>query len=944
MKTDINDIFFKLKKRKRVIERQKVVPLIYFQLNFDDIGAYIQTVDSSNKEVQVSYEYYSGHTREILSSIDRIKQKNSFQVNWDNPDNKVYLSENNHLLWILKHCDNFVDSELKPIKFVDSQAKIYLMVEEDKKKPAKNSKNTPNKNSKNELHTKIFVSHQGREVDNFFFLNENNILADGSIYPVKPVGEHFNELKLFETSFSHQKLESYLSLFLSYFQNVSIKYGNFKSVEGNPKKAVASLIFEKVDPNNTLYLMVSTSLQGFDTDFFDNYEINKIASINDLEKKIVVSDLLHEDVYSCFGEINSLLKKHKKSIKQDSNFFLDDNLFIIESDLAQSFIHQELPNLISHYPILGAEKLKSYKVKSATPKLKLNLSYGIDFLEGDAHLEIEGELISLFDALNEYQKKSYISLNDGTHAIINKDYINKLKRIFKKRDEKVKLSFFDLPIIEDLIDENIANQDSFKRSKEVFMGFNNLANMHQPIPKLTSPLRTYQEQGYQWIKYLQQHSLGGCLADDMGLGKTIQAISLLASIYPKEKTSSLIVMPKSLIFNWESEIKKFATQLTFYIYHGANREISEAQKSNIILTTYATLRNDIQSFKEQEFNYVILDESQNIKNLSSQISKSAMLLKAKNRLALSGTPVENNLLELYALFRFLTPSMLGSVDEFNKNYAIPIQKNDDKEALNELKKKIYPFILRRLKQDVLKELPDKIEQTIFVDMSDEQKEFYEHRRAFYYKSVKSQIMENGIQKSQFIILQALSELRQLASIPESKSDNIVISPKREVLIEYILDIVSNNHKVLVFANYLNALDIIGQDLESNGIDFLLMTGATRDRKELVKKFQYDDTYKVFLMTLKTGGIGLNLTAADYVFIFDPWWNKSAENQAIDRAHRIGQDKTVFSYKLITRGTIEEKILELQRLKSELFNTLISSDGASIKSLDEKDVEFILGNN
>jgi SNF2 family DNA or RNA helicase len=309
---------------------------------------------------------------------------------------------------------------------------------------------------------------------------------------------------------------------------------------------------------------------------------------------------------------------------------------------------------------------------------------------------------------------------------------------------------------------------------------------------------------------------------------------------------------------------------------------------------------------------------------------------------LSGTPVENNLSELYSLFRFLNPSMFGSIDDFNQYYALPIQRENDKEAMNELKRKIYPFILRRLKKDVLKELPDKIEQILYVDMSDEQKAFYEHRRQFYYETVRAQIAHKGIKQSQFYILQALSELRQIASIPESKTNDQIVSPKREILIESIMDAVANNHKILVFANFLNAIDCIAEDLEKEGLDYLIMTGATKDRKTLVDKFQNDDAYKVFLMTLKTGGLGLNLTAADYIFIFDPWWNQAAENQAIDRAHRIGQDKTVFSYKLITRATIEEKILQLQKIKSELFDNLISTDDASIKSLDEKDVEFVLG--
>jgi SNF2 family DNA or RNA helicase len=426
------------------------------------------------------------------------------------------------------------------------------------------------------------------------------------------------------------------------------------------------------------------------------------------------------------------------------------------------------------------------------------------------------------------------------------------------------------------------------------------------------------------------------------LGKTLQAITLLSEIYPKEKKPSLIVMPKSLLFNWENEIAKFNPKLSFYTYYGNQRNLDEAMKHHLVFTTYAMLRNDIEAFKEEEFYYVMLDESQNVKNLNAQTTKAVMLMQSKHRLALSGTPIENNLGELYALFRFLNPAMFGSAEEFNIHYALPIQKNNDKEAIAGLRKKIYPFILRRLKKDVLKELPDKIEQTLFVEMTDEQKLFYEQRRQYYYQTIRNQIAENGVQKSQFFILQALSELRQIASVPESKTDGQIISPKRELLVEQVLDAAANGHKVLIFANFIAAIETISEELHNAGIEYVAMTGATRDRQSLVSRFQSDPQCKVFLMTLKTGGVGLNLTAADMVFIFDPWWNKAAENQAIDRSHRIGQSKSVMSYKLITKGTIEEKILLLQEKKKELFDNIISSDSASIKALDENDVEFILG--
>ncbi|MCP4347176.1 MAG: DEAD/DEAH box helicase [Desulfobacterales bacterium] len=918
-------MFERLKRKKTFIKKPDTAGSVFFQLNFDDNGAYITTVDENRKEIRPGYEYYSGHTRDMLKAIEYVKDKNSFRIDWELADDKIYIADNEFLIWQLRHCENFVDSDLNPIHFEEGLGKIIVLIKEQE----------------GVLKSRIFLSFQGEMHEQVLLLNETHAFVQDRICQIQPLGENFKEIRIIETELLRVHLERYLSLICSCFQNISVRYEDFKVRPGNPKQTLAALIFEKVDTLNSLYLRISTSLPGFAPDFFEDYDITKIASLNDLEKKIIVSDVLHEDIWPCFNKVEKLLKKYKRTGKNNSTYFIDNSTFIIEESLAREFIHNELPNLITQYAVMGAEKLKSYKIKAVTPKLNLDLSHGTDFLEGDANLEIEGNLIALFEALNQYSKNSYISLNDGTHAIINKNYIDKLNRIFKKQKNKVKVSFFDLPIVEELIDEKVA-RNSFKRSREIFMGFNKLKNSRQKIPKLNTELRDYQKQGYKWVKYLHKHALGGCLADDMGLGKTVQAISLLSSIYPKEKKSSLIAMPKSLLFNWENEINKFRPDLTYYIYHGPNRDIGEAGTKNLILTTYAMVRNDIKILKQEDFHYIILDESQNIKNLGSQVSKAVMLLKSEHRLALSGTPVENNLGELYSLFRFLNPSMFGSIEDFNKNYTVPIQKEDDKDALHELKKKIYPFILRRLKKDVLKELPDKIEQTLFVDMTRDQRIFYEQRRMFYYHTVKSQIAQNGIRKSQFYILQALSELRQIASVPESKTENGIISPKREILIENITDVIANNHKVLVFANFLNALDCISEDLYKIGIDFLLMTGATRNRKNLVEKFQDDDACKVFLMTLKTGGLGLNLTAADYIFIFDPWWNKAAENQAIDRTHRIGQDKTVFSYKLITKGTIEEKILELQNLKSELFDSLISSDGASIKSLDEKDVEFVLG--
>ena len=919
------DLFDLFKRKKTALAKKPAITTVFFRLDFDQTGAYLSVVDDQGMPLDANYEYYSGAARDILKSLDAIQEKKSFHIDWEKPADRVYLAEHEYLLWQLQHSAQFVGAEFQPIRFAEGDARVSITI-------------TPQENI---LHSTIVLGHQGVKIAPIQLLTENFAFTDHIIYRIQPLGEHFQELMLFENKLLPLNLEKYLSLLYTFFENITVNYQNYKQVEGPPKHTQPALIFEKVDVGNSLYLRVSTTLPGFDADFFDDYDIAKVVTLNDLEKTLIVSDVLHEEIYSCFQEIEKLLRKYKRTLEQRNDYHIEDNLFIIEEELAKEFLYKELTHLINRFAVFGAEKLKSYKVRAVTPTLHLNLSHGIDFLEGEATLEIEGQTISLLEALNHFRKHAYIPLNDGTHAIINKQYIEKLTRLFKKQQKNIKVSFFDLPIIEELIGENMA-QATFPQSREIFLGFNTLQEAHIEYPALNAELRNYQKQGYKWLHYLHQHRLGGCLADDMGLGKTLQAIAMLAHIYPPQTKSSLIIMPRTLLFNWANEIEKFRPDLTYYLYHGPTRSIEEAKKHQLILTTYATARNDIEIFKDEEFYYIILDESQNIKNLDSQISKAAMILKAEHRLALSGTPVENNLGELYALFRFLNPAMFGSSEDFNAQYALPIQRDGDKESLHELKKKIYPFILRRLKQDVLQDLPDKIEQTLFVDMSTEQQTFYEQRRQFYYTTVKEQIKEAGITRSQFFILQALTELRQIASIPESKSDNLIVSPKREVLQEQILDVIAGEHKVLIFANYLHALDCVSEDLEQTGIEYLMMTGATRDRETLVQKFQNDEQYKVFLMTLKTGGIGLNLTAADYVFIFDPWWNKSAENQAIDRTHRIGQDKTVFSYKLITKGTIEEKILKLQTLKAELFDSLITSDGASLKSFNEEDLEFVLG--
>lgn len=910
-----------LKKRDDVLEN------IYFMLKIDERGVYVLPVDKNGEmleSIDVDEEA-EDTTSQILTYIKGIKE-DSFFIDWENEYEEAYLNEHPDLIEYLIDNPKFVNESMEPLKWVKRENTLALIIKEKE-------------NGATALTTELLLNGS---INDFLIINEDLILADNVFYIIDMESNDFHTLKELVGTIDESGLENFLTLTIKYFKNIEIEYKDYKVVQGEKCVPSPQIVIEKISHDNSLYLQITLMVSGMHYDFLKEHEIDKVAIVNNLEKKISICDVDISRISEAVEDVIKLLVKNQKNLKVRASYYLDEsNLIIMQEKLAKEFIMQDLLQLASKYRVVGTDKLRKYNIKAVKPKVIGKFSHSIDFLEGEIELEIEGEKFSILDVLSSYKKDSYIMLSDGTSALINKKYIEKLERLFKDNDKKkVKLSFFDLPLVEELIEDKIFSEE-MNRTRDFFKGINNIKDYNIDPPKVKAKLREYQEYGYKWLSYLIDNNLGGCLADDMGLGKTLQAISVLTRLHEKKGTKSLVIMPKSLIYNWESEIKKFSPKLKVGIYYGNFRNRDIIKKSGVILTTYGTIRNDIEIIRDYDFDVVILDESQNIKNVNAQTTKAIMLLNAKHRIALSGTPIENNLSELYSLFRFLNPSMFGTMEEFNNFYAIPIQKENDQEAIEELKKKVYPFILRRIKKEVLKDLPDKIEKTMYIEMNPEQKKLYEERRNYYYNMVHSQIKENGLGKTQFFILQALNELRQITSCPEAKSVGVT-SSKREVLINNILDAVENGHKVLVFTNYINSIKNICEDLDKYGVKYLSMSGSTKDRQLLVDKFQKDSKYKVFVMTLKTGGVGLNLTAADTIFIYDPWWNKTVENQAIDRAYRLGQDRTVFSYKLILKDTIEEKILQLQESKIKLLDNLISEDSSTLKTLSEKDIEFILG--
>ncbi len=914
-------------KRDRPIHSAVVVRggIFFFRLQEDDYGFYVETCNKKRKIVSPDVSMYSGSVRTALELYRNIEHNVSWQVEWDRAQGRAYLSDFPDFVEALKQCDNVISSSFEKIQIVDKEEAELVLKGKEKS---------------GGLEWSVGFSCNNKEYYRFKMVSASLILVKNKLFKTVPTF-NYRYINLFSTDLALSETDRFLSLFKSFFPHGTIEYFGYRVIQGSRIIPAPALVMEEVDEEGALYASVLVSAGEADIDMLNNYDLTSVVSVDSNEKSIHIRPLASIDISASIVKIEKLLKKYQNKKSDNFSFTLIDNLFVIQRDLALTFLESELHHLISDFVLIGKEKLGKFNIKTVKPDLGLHLSSGIDFLEGSAEITIDDDIFTYQEFLKRFDKNNYIILSDGTRAIVEHGYIKRIKRLLKIDDDgKVRVSFFDLPLVSDLIDAKTTGGEGFIQSRSILEGFNTLYEKKPELPKLNKPLRDYQEKGFAWLKYLHDSNLGGCLADDMGLGKTVQAIALLATMYPVEKKSSLVVMPRSLLFNWKREIEKFTSAISAVVYHGPERDLTKALGHNVILTTYAMVRNDISLFKDIEFYAVILDESQKIKNIDSRISKAVMLLNGKWRLALSGTPVENNLGELYSLFRFLNPSMFGSVGDFKNNYYNPIVKGGEEELITELKKKIYPFILRRLKTEVLKELPEKTEQIIYVDMSTEQKILYESRRDFFYTAIKNQIDTEGFSKSRFFLFQALNELRQIAGIPEAKSDGRVASPKVEVLLEYLDEVIENGHKVIVFANYLEALNLVGDQLSKRNIRFLTMTGKTRRRDSLVDSFQTDKDSKVFLMTLKTGGVGLNLTAADYVFIFDPWWNAAAENQAVDRVHRIGQENSVFSYKLITRDTIEEKILLLQQKKTDLVNMLIESDGEGKKILDEEDIDFI----
>ena len=519
---------------------------------------------------------------------------------------------------------------------------------------------------------------------------------------------------------------------------------------------------------------------------------------------------------------------------------------------------------------------------------------------------------------------------------------------YRNNENKFRVKTYRAGLIQELknLDFELVLSDKFSKFWEQISSFS--TTEHTELPKvINAEFREYQVKGFSWLWFMYKYGLNGILADDMGLGKTLQALALLQKAKEVDGPEpTLVIAPTTVVFNWEAEIQKFTPELSCLKLSGVDRGklFDEIPNYDIVITSYALIRRDVEKFRKYNFRYIILDESQNIKNAISQTAQAVKTLNSKHRLALSGTPIENKLEELWSVFDFLMNGFLFSMAEFNSRYVTPIMERQDKTVEKRLKLQISPFILRRMKRDVAKDLPDKVENMAYCELTPEQRDFYlevlDSTKEELFKSIEM----NGLEKSRMSIFSALLRLRQICCHPKlydkEHVKGVMQSGKFEYLKGMLEQIVDEGHRVLLFSQFVDMLDIIKGWMDRVGIEYEYLTGKTKDRQKAVENFNNNPSVKVFLISLKAGGTGLNLTGADYVIHYDPWWNPAVEDQATDRAYRIGQTKKVFVYRIITKNTVEEKIQKLKTRKRDLVDSVISVDRNITKSLTMEDIKDI----
>jgi superfamily II DNA or RNA helicase len=580
---------------------------------------------------------------------------------------------------------------------------------------------------------------------------------------------------------------------------------------------------------------------------------------------------------------------------------------------------------------------------------QLEVRSGIDWFELHGSVDFgDGMSASLPELLAAVQRgDGTLLLEDGTRGLVPEEWLRRVAgaaRYGETEGDHVRYRASQAALLDALLASQpaVALDEVFARARSALENFAGVGPLDPP-PTFQGHLREYQREALGWLEFLRRFGFGGCLADDMGLGKTVMVLAMLEArrtVSSDNRRPSLVVVPRSLVFNWREEARRFAPEMRVLDYTGTERSTAAVDDHDLVLTTYGTLRRDAAQLKDVEFDYVILDEAQAIKNATTASAKAARLLRGGHRLALSGTPIENHIGELWSLFDFLNPGLLGSAAAFQRTAG---RTRLDPEELALVARAVRPFILRRTKAQVAPELPERSEQTIHCELEAAQRKHYDELRTHYRRTLFAYVDRHGMAKSRLQVLEALLRLRQAACHPG------LVDPKRagdpsakfDVLLPQLQEVAEEGHKALVFSQFTSLLALLRPHLDDLGVKYEYLDGKTRDRAERVERFQTDPECPLFLISLKAGGLGLNLTAAEYVFLLDPWWNPAAEAQAIDRAHRIGQTRHVIAYRLIAKDTVEEKVAALQETKRELADAILAADAGLVRSLSREDLEWLV---
>ena len=753
---------------------------------------------------------------------------------------------------------------------------------------------------------------------------------------------------------------------------------NLELLEVYKKNYTQSIVFNENNLRNFFAIVVPKIKDNFEIKNIDKEQIEKYMP-KDLYVKIYLDynekGYIIADIKFCYGNVefnpikNVNLEITRNAIQENevldtfvqTGFMLDSanaRLVLANDEKIYNFLSKEIEDYMKKFEVLVAEDfkkkdIKKIKIKSIGVKIENNL---LDINLGDFKFNI----YEIKDIINKYKlRKKFYRLKDGTYISLEKnsslDFLENLTDNIEIEDENVEENSIKLPIYRALYLEKIfKNMPNTNIQKNEY--YKNMISQIEDRqidlstkipPKLNAELRTYQKIGYKWLRTLEQYKMGGILADDMGLGKTIQLLAVILSYVQKNKENvkpSIIICPSSLALNWYNEIQKFTPTLKALVisddYLERKRKIEEIGKYQVIITSYDSLKRDIDLYENYCFKYVVADEAQYIKNNNTKNSKAIKTINAETKFALTGTPIENSLAELWSIFDYIMPGYLFGYKKFKNEYETPIVKDNSEKAMKKLKMLIEPFVLRRTKKQVLTELPEKTITVLNNQMKEEQEKIYLNYLAQAKQEVAEAIDAKGFERSHIQVLAALTRLRQICCHPSLFiKDYKEGSSKLEQCIEIIKDATEAGHKILLFSGYTSMFELIEKELNANDITYFKLTGSTKvdERIKLVDEFNENKDVKVFLISLKAGGTGLNLTGADMVIHYDPWWNASAENQATDRAYRIGQKNNVQVYKLITKNSIEEKIYELQQKKAELIDNMLDTKTSFINKLSKEDI-------